>query len=186
MSHDKGEGVSPPSIRPKASMQSALCRSCSLSPSSGIVKCSRRADTYRPYSLPPHPATHLHLTDLLGHWGTGAHCGRRWRRIARPVLIPFPLQHNLPPNLGGGTVFLLEAIDHPQAPPEPRYARAKILLGMNLVQPVDGDPFKCKFTFTQQVDPGGAIPAWVMNRFISREAVQFFDRIARAARRHGG
>uniref|UniRef100_A0A7S4G648 START domain-containing protein n=1 Tax=Eutreptiella gymnastica TaxID=73025 RepID=A0A7S4G648_9EUGL len=89
-------------------------------------------------------------------------------------------QHNVLPALGGGTVFLLKAFDHPDVPPAPGYVRAK-LSGLNLVQPIPGKPEQCEFTFTQLVDPGGAIPAWIMNMLVSREAVDFFARIRRAA-----
>jgi hypothetical protein len=128
-------------------------------------------------------------------------------------------QHAVPLDLGAGTVFMLRAIDHPEAPVDPKVVRAKILSGMNLIQvhvsavcggglhcmgkwltrvvwhatrcvmnvlqPVDGAGEECLFTFTQQVDGGGGIPAWIINKLVAREAVQFLARIESAAQKIG-
>jgi len=93
-------------------------------------------------------------------------------------------RHELSDELGGGTVFLLKAIEHRRAPLVNGCVRAK-LLGMNLIQPVPGEPDKCEFTFTQVVDPGGAVPARIMNMLVSHQAVEIFTRIRKAARQIG-
>jgi hypothetical protein len=82
----------------------------------------------------------------------------------------------------GGTVLMLRAVDHSEKPVASKYVRARILRGMHLVQPVHGAAGKTNFTFTQQVDCGGAVPAWLMNILITQDAVQFIDRIGKVAR----
>ena len=57
----------------------------------------------------------------------------------------------------GGTVLMLRAVDHADKPLSSKYVRARILRGMHLVQPVHGAAGKTNFTFTQQVDCGGAV-----------------------------
>lgn len=86
-------------------------------------------------------------------------------------------QHAVPEDKGGGTVFLIRAMEHPMAPPDKQCVRAKIISGANLIQPLAGEPDKCLFTFTQHCDPGGAVPAWALNKVVSREGVQFLRRI---------
>jgi len=86
------------------------------------------------------------------------------------------------PNLGG-TALLLQAVDHPQMPPRPDYVRAKILRGMHLVQPVHKKPGLTNFTFTQQVNAGGALPAWLMNTLMARDSVIFIQRVETCAQR---
>jgi len=81
-----------------------------------------------------------------------------------------------------GDVFLLRAVEHRGMPPQRGCVRAKILNGMNLVQPVPGNNHKTNFTFTQQTNPGGIVPAWIANRLIAREAVQFVQRIGAVAK----
>lgn len=94
-------------------------------------------------------------------------------------------QHEVPAELGRGTVFVLRSMLHPAVPVFPNCVRAEIISGMNLVQPVEGEPGQCRFTFTQHGDPGGAIPAWIINKLVSREAVQFVARIETAAKKIG-
>ena len=84
------------------------------------------------------------------------------------------------PNVGG-TVLLLHAADHSAMPERPGYVRAKILKGMHLVQPVKGKPGLTNFTFTQQVNAGGVLPAWLMNVLIAQDAVVFIQRLETAA-----
>jgi len=81
-----------------------------------------------------------------------------------------------------GEVFLLQAVEHRAMPPQRGCVRAQILNGMNLVQPVPGNQHKTNFTFTQQANLGGIVPAWVANRLIAREAVQFVQRIGVVAK----
>ena len=84
--------------------------------------------------------------------------------------------------MGGGTVFILHAVDHAAMPARPEYVRAKILRGMHLMQPVASQPNLVNFTFTQQVNCGGILPAWLMNVLITQDAVQFVTRVGSVAR----
>ena len=59
--------------------------------------------------------------------------------------------------------------------------RAKILRGMHLVQPIDKKPGLTNFTFTQQVNAGGVIPAWLMNTLVAQDSVVFIKRLGTAA-----
>ena len=88
-------------------------------------------------------------------------------------------ERNLP--TVGGTALILHAVDHPAMPPRSDYVRAKILRGMHLVQPVANQPGVTNFTFTQQVNAGGIIPAWLMNTLIAQDAVTFVHRLGEAA-----
>jgi len=83
---------------------------------------------------------------------------------------------------GGGVAFFQDAMVHPAAPPLRGIVRAKILRGMFLIQAVPGSATRANFTFCQQVDAGGVIPAWVMNRLITGEAISFLQRLERTAR----
>ena len=108
---------------------------------------------------------------------------------------------------------MLRAVDHAAKPVSSDYVRAKILRGMHLVQPVKGSvshggartlgtraeqrlsllltppvavssqPGKTNFTFTQQINTGGVIPAWLMNVLITQDAVQFVKRIGAVAKK---
>jgi len=86
----------------------------------------------------------------------------------------------LPPPLGG-TALLLRAVSHPDMPPRSTHVRAKILRGMHYVQPVMQRPSVTNFTFTQQVNAGGVLPAWLMNTLIAQDAVTFCHRLGAAA-----
>ena len=61
--------------------------------------------------------------------------------------------------------------------------RAKVLRGVFLIQPVKGQPKMTNFTFTQQVDAGGIVPAWLMNSLVAQDAVVFVKRIGGAAKK---
>jgi hypothetical protein len=41
------------------------------------------------------------------------------------------------------------------------------------------------FICMETVDPGGNIPAWIINKLVAREAVQFLARIEAAAQKNG-
>ena len=84
------------------------------------------------------------------------------------------------PNLGGH-VMLLEAVDHPAMPERQGFVRAKIVFGMHLVQPVVDKPMLTNYTFTQQVNVGGLIPAWLMNTLIAQDAVVFVQWLGKSA-----
>jgi len=88
-------------------------------------------------------------------------------------------RHNL---REGGTVFLLSAVEHPDVPPSNDVVRAKIISGMHLIEPVPSRRRAAKFTFTQQVNLGGIVPAWMVNILVTREAVQFVRRIEAVAK----
>ena len=53
--------------------------------------------------------------------------------------------------------------------------------GVTLMQPVPRRPGYTNFTFTQQIDAGGIVPAWAMNTLMGRDAVSFCKRVGRAA-----
>ena len=89
----------------------------------------------------------------------------------------------LPPH--GGTAILQRAVKHPAMPPRSGYIRAEILRGIFLVQPVARQPGMTNFTFTQQVNAGGIVPAWLMNTLVAQDAVTFAKRIGRAATKSG-
>ena len=78
-------------------------------------------------------------------------------------------------------MLLLQAIEHPAMPPRRGFVRAKLIRGITLMQPVRGQPGTTNFTFTQQVDAGGVIPAWLMNVLITQDAVNFIKRVGAAA-----
>ena len=52
---------------------------------------------------------------------------------------------------------------------------------MNCIEAMPGDPKRTKFTFTQQIDPGGVIPPWLMNLLITQDGAQFVERLGAVA-----
>ena len=83
----------------------------------------------------------------------------------------------------GGTVLLLRAVEHASMPPQKTHVRARIVRGMHLIQPVAGQPARTNFTFCQQVDVGGILPAWLMNQLIAQDSVEFVKRVGAASAR---
>jgi len=83
----------------------------------------------------------------------------------------------------GGSVLLLGAAEHPAMPPRRGFVRARLIRGLTLMQPVPHQPGVTNFTFTQQVDAGGVIPAWLMNVLIAQDSVNFITRVGLAAAR---
>lgn len=81
----------------------------------------------------------------------------------------------------GGTALILNSIDHPDMPPRSTHVRAKIIRGMHYVQPVNRQPGRTNFTFTQQVNAGGAVPAWLMNSLIAQDSISFIERLNAAS-----
>ena len=90
----------------------------------------------------------------------------------------------LPSGAGGGTLVLQRAVKHPSMPKRKGYVRAEILRGTFIVQPVKGSPAYTNFTFTQQINAGGIIPAWLMNQLVAQDAVQLLLRLNTAAKRY--
>lgn len=86
---------------------------------------------------------------------------------------------------GDGIAFFQKAMEHRDATPTRGVVRAKILRGMFLMEPVAGSPGQTNFTFTQQCDAGGVVPAWIMNRLITGESLNFLARLERTARGSG-
>jgi len=82
----------------------------------------------------------------------------------------------------GGSALVLRAIEHRAMPPRRGFVRARVIRGVTLIQPVRRQPGMTNFTFTQQVDAGGIIPPWMINRVIAIEAVSFMQRVGQAAR----
>ena len=82
---------------------------------------------------------------------------------------------------GQAAAMVLESVQHPAMPEREGFTRTKILKGLHLVQEVPGKPSLTNFTFTQQVDAGGRVPAWVMNMLIAQDAVGFVERLEKAS-----
>jgi hypothetical protein len=80
-----------------------------------------------------------------------------------------------------GTAILLKAVKHHEMPVRSGYVRAEIMRGMHLIQPMKGDPSKTNFTFTQHINTGGVIPAWLMNTLVTQDAVTFVKRLGSAS-----
>ena len=80
-------------------------------------------------------------------------------------------------DLGANRVaLLLSAVEHPAAPPRDGYVRARVVRGMHLLEPTEGGG--SAYTFTQQIDSGGArVPACMLQRSSSL----FVERLARTA-----
>lgn len=83
------------------------------------------------------------------------------------------------------TAILQHGVQHEAMPPRKGYVRAEILRGVFVVQNVPRQPGVTNFTFTQQVNVGGVIPAWLMNTLIAQDAVVFVQRVGKAAKRLG-
>ena len=83
----------------------------------------------------------------------------------------------------GGTALILRCAEHPQMPPRSTHVRAQILRGMHYVQPVSRQPGRTNFTFTSQVNAGGAVPAWLMNGLVVQDSVSFIQRLDALSRK---
>ena len=91
---------------------------------------------------------------------------------------------DLPASAGAGTLVLQRAVKHASMPKRKGYVRAEILRGTFIVQPVKGSPGMTNFTFTQQINAGGILPAWLMNQLVAQDAVQLVLRLNTAAKRY--
>lgn len=61
-------------------------------------------------------------------------------------------------NLRDGTIIVLnKATDHPLAPKSGQYVRGEISLAANIIEPIKGQPNKCKLTMLTQVNPGASL-----------------------------
>ena len=89
----------------------------------------------------------------------------------------------LPPAVGGGTAVFQRAVKHPDMPKKSGVVRAEILRGMFLIQPVAKQPGVTNFTFTQQLNCGGIVPAWLMNQLIAQDGVALVQRLSATATR---
>ena len=89
----------------------------------------------------------------------------------------------LPPAVGGGTAVFQRAVKHPGMPKKSGVVRAEILRGMFLIQPVPKQPGLTNFTFTQQLNCGGIVPAWLMNQLIAQDSVALVQRLSATATR---
>jgi hypothetical protein len=81
----------------------------------------------------------------------------------------------------GGSALLMQPVTHPDAPPQSGFVRARVVRGIFLMQPVPHNPGLTNFTFAQQIDVGGLIPAWLMNRIVAQDAVNLVQRVGTAA-----
>lgn len=83
-----------------------------------------------------------------------------------------------------GTVIVLNrAAEHHLAPPSDRYVRAEVLMGASIIQPVKGDPGKCVFTTIAQINPGGLVPPFLVNKLCARGPIEFHHLVEEAAKR---
>lgn len=86
--------------------------------------------------------------------------------------------------LRDGTVVVLNrATEHPEAPVNRDFVRAKIVLGANIIQPVRGHPNRCRLVVLTQVDPGGFAPPMIVNQICTMGPIGFFKLVEEAARR---
>lgn len=82
----------------------------------------------------------------------------------------------------GSTVLILHAVEHKKAPQEKGVVRAQIMRGMYLMQPIENQPTRTNFTFTQHIDVGAYVPSWLMNTIITKDAVNFVKRLSKTSR----
>lgn len=83
----------------------------------------------------------------------------------------------------GTYVILNRATKHPRSPPRPDYVRASIILAGNIIQPIAGQPKKCKLTMLTQLDPGGIIPPWVINHFCTLGPIGYLKNVETVSKR---
>ena len=114
-------------------------------------------------------------------------------------------------SLGDGTVCIINrSVSHPLAPADGngvvsdkilrqngkcsskertdnnkggKYIRGEIIMGANIIQPIEGTPNKTKFTLVTQVNPGGFAPSWIVNKLTTMGPSSFFRDVEKAANR---
>jgi hypothetical protein len=79
----------------------------------------------------------------------------------------------------GSIVVMSSATKHPEAPETSEYCRASIILAANIIEPIAGNSKKSKLTMLSQVDPGGIIPASVVNTLCANGPIGFFECVER-------
>eukprot|EP00953_Heterococcus_sp_UTEX-ZZ885_P040354 20635-Heterococcus_DN1.PRE.8 len=86
---------------------------------------------------------------------------------------------------GGTTALVQRATTHEEAPAhdaDAAFVRAEILHGLFLVQPDAALQNKTHFTMVGHYNPGGGVPAWVMNQLAARNPASFIDALSRVAK----
>lgn len=84
--------------------------------------------------------------------------------------------------LRDGTIVVLnKATEHTQAPRSAKYVRGAIMLAANIIEPIKGQPNKCKLTMLTQLDPGGFFPAAIVNNVCTAGPVSFFQKLNEVA-----
>merc|ERR1712146_370713 len=63
------------------------------------------------------------------------------------------------------------------------YIRGEIIMGANIIQPMEGVPDKTRFTLVTQVNPGGFAPSWIVNKLTAMGPSSFFQDVEKAANR---
>jgi START domain len=84
----------------------------------------------------------------------------------------------------GATALVQRATTHEEAPAhdaDAAFVRAEILHGLFLVQPAAAQQNRTHFTMVGHYNPGGGVPAWVMNQLAARNPASFIDALSRVA-----
>ncbi|CAM9502377.1 unnamed protein product [Phaeothamnion confervicola] len=81
----------------------------------------------------------------------------------------------------GAICLFNKATTHPDAPPRPDYVRGEIIHGLFLIKPISGRPEQCELTMVHHFNPGGHIPAWLMNWLAEIKPVSFVQRLEAVA-----
>jgi START domain len=86
---------------------------------------------------------------------------------------------------GGTTALVQRATTHEEAPAheaDAAFVRAEILHGLFLVQPDTALQNRTHFTMVGHYNPGGGVPAWVMNQLAARNPASFIAALSRVAK----
>eukprot|EP01031_Cornospumella_fuschlensis_P032160 gene32160-38900_t len=81
----------------------------------------------------------------------------------------------------GTMVVLNRATKHPAAPTTSKYVRGSVILGANIIQPIQGRKDQCRLTMITQVDPGGFTPPVIINHLCTLGPIGFMKNVETAA-----
>lgn len=82
----------------------------------------------------------------------------------------------------GSSVLILHAVAHSNAPRDNGCVRARIMRGMYLMQPIANQPTRTNLTYTMHIDVGALAPRWLMNKVITKDAVQLVQRLSKTSK----
>lgn len=86
--------------------------------------------------------------------------------------------------LKDGTIVILNrAVNHPDAPTSSQYVRGAIVLGASIIQPMKGNPNKCRLTMMTQVDPGGFSPPLIVNHISTFGPIGYIKNVEIASKK---